>query len=215
MKILYEDKALCVCVKPVGVQSTDVPGGVPSLARKALKGGGVWTVHRLDQVVGGVMVLARNPKTAKMLSEQIEKHEFQKIYLAICHDELTETEGEWVDFLWRDRQQRRSYVVAEGEKEGSQEAVLSYRVLEGKEGMTLAQVSLKTGRTHQIRAQFSGHGHPLVGDWKYGSPLEGSTPALWSASIGFTHPVTGEKMTFTQLPPRQGAWETFGKIKLK
>lgn len=205
MKILYQDKALCVCVKPVGALSTDVPGGVPSLARKALKGGNVWTVHRLDQVVGGVMVLARNPKTAKALSEQISRREFGKTYLAVVHGGLDEEEGRWVDYLHREKAERKSYLVP-ADTPQSQEAILRYRVLARGADMTLVRVTLETGRTHQIRAQFSGHGFPLVGDKKYGSPEERCSPALWSYELTFTHPTTGQNLTFTQAPPKAWPW---------
>lgn len=205
MKILYQDKALCVCVKPVGALSTDEAGGVPSLARKALKGGNVWTVHRLDRVVGGVMVLARNPKTAKALSEQISRREFGKTYLAVVHGSLDEEEGRWVDHLHREKAERKSYLVP-ADTPLSQEAILRYRVLARGADMTLARVTLETGRTHQIRAQFSGHGFPLVGDKKYGSPEERCLPALWSYELTFPHPVTGQTLTFTQAPPKAWPW---------
>ena len=208
MKILYHDKALCVCIKPVGVVSTDEPGGVPSLARKALKGGDVWTVHRLDQVVGGLMVLARTPKAASELSEQIRKQTFGKTYLAVVHGRLLEDSGSWTDLLLRNPQERKTYIVQQMDK-GVQEARLDYRVLGRTADLSLVQIALQTGRTHQIRAQFSGRGFPLVGDRKYGILTDDCDIALWSHALSFAHPTTAKLMEFVQLPPRQWPWTAF------
>lgn len=208
MKLIYQDKALCVCVKPVGVLSTDEPGGVPSLARKALKGGDIWTVHRLDQVVGGVMALARNPKTAGALSEQIRQGRFEKAYLAVIRGCPEEPQGSWIDLLARDPKERKTYIVQQPGKD-VREARLDYRVLERSEELSLVYIVLHTGRTHQIRAQFSGHGYPLVGDKKYGLGEEECQAALWSYRLAFIHPGTQAPMEFTCLPPRQWPWSLF------
>lgn len=220
MKLLYQDKSLCVCVKPIGVVSTDLPGGVPALARKALKGGSVWTVHRLDQVVGGVMVLARNPSAAKALSAQMTQGSFGKIYLAVVQGSLPEDRGRWCDRLWRSKEERKSYVLPADDPRPSQEAVLDYEVLArletqaGQGFASLVRVTLQTGRTHQIRAQFAGHGHPLVGDFKYGAAhAEGMTPALWSHALSFRHPATQKPMTFTLPPPKAWPWTEFFDAK--
>lgn len=208
MKLVYQDKALCVCIKPAGVLSTDEPGGVPSLARKALKGGNVWTVHRLDRVVGGLMVLARAPKAASTLSEQIREGQFEKTYLAVVHGCPPEEAGHWTDLLLRDTAERKTYLTEQPQK-GAQEARLEYRVLGRAGELSLVRIHLETGRTHQIRAQFSGHGFPLVGDKKYGLGGEECDAALWSYSLAFAHPATAQPMTFTQAPPRQWPWTEF------
>lgn len=192
----------------MGVLSTDEPGGVPALARKALKGGNVWTVHRLDQVVGGVMALARNPKTAAALSEQIRQGRFEKAYLAVIHGCPPQERGSWTDLLIRDPKERKTYLTQQPEK-GAQEARLDYRVLAREQELSLVYIVLHTGRTHQIRAQFSGHGFPLVGDKKYGLGEDPGDIALWSYRLAFVHPATAQPMEFTHLPPRQWPWDLF------
>lgn len=208
MKVLYHDKYICVCLKPAGVLSTDEPGGMPSLVRKAMKGGDARTVHRLDRVVGGVMVLARTPKAASELSCQIREDAFGKTYLAVVHGSLPEEEGSWTDLLLRNLPERKSYLVTEPQK-GAQEARLRYRVLGCREDLSLVRVTLLTGRTHQIRAQFSGRGYPLVGDKKYGDPSETCEIALWSHELTFLHPQSGKLLNFSHRPPAEYPWTLF------
>ena len=198
-----------VCVKPAGVLSTDEPGGLPDLIREALgdRGMKLCTVHRLDQVVGGVMVLARTSRAAADLSAQIRSGEFEKEYLALCRGELPET-GVMEDLLFRDRENRRTVVVPQPGKD-VQPARLEYRRLGRFDGGCLAAIRLHTGRTHQIRAQFSARGCPLLGDRKYGAPeeaAEGAGIALWSHRIRFLHPRTLAPLSFSALPPKEGVW---------
>lgn len=209
MEILYKDNRIVVCLKPYGVQSTDVPGGMPELLRSALgePDGCVRTVHRLDQVVGGVMVLARSRKAAQILSDAVQGRNFHKSYLAVVHGEPGE--GTMRDLLLRNKQQRKTYVVTEPGKD-VQQAVLHYRTLETVQGLSLVQIQLETGRTHQIRAQFSAHGFPLVGDKKYGAePLREQEIALWSCALSFKHPQSGEVITFSAPPPDTEPWNVF------
>ena len=197
MDILYQDNRIAVCLKPPGVLSTDEPGGMPSLLRAALGTDCVRTVHRLDAAVGGVMVFARSRMAASILSEQIREHRFQKEYLAVVHGALPK-EGRMQDFLLRDRYDGLTR-VAEAGTPGAKEARLSYRVLARIDDKTLVRVALETGRTHQIRVQFSARGHALLGDRKYGRGEAGGI-ALWSCRIGFFHPETGEWMMFARAP---------------
>ena len=208
MELLYQDKRICVCLKPPGVVSTDQPGGMPELVRSALGTPCVKTVHRLDQVVGGVMVFARSAAAASILSAQVRDGRFGKAYLAVVHGAPHSAEGTYTDLLLRNREERKTYVVGEPGP-GVQEAVLDYRVLEQREGLSLLHVTLRTGRTHQIRAQFSSRGLPLVGDRKYGNGDDGCDIALWSHRLDFTHPETGEPMTFSALPPQTWPWTLF------
>lgn len=211
MKVLYADKRIFVCLKPVGALSTDQEGGVPELARREIgdEGACMRTVHRLDQVVGGVMVLARSRRAAQLLSEQIRAGDFEKEYLAVTQGLVEPEEGTLRDLLRRDRSERRTVVAAQPGKD-VREAVLRYRVLEQREGVSLVRVRLETGRTHQIRCQFAHRGWPLVGDVKYGArPQRMEGVALWSGSLSFTHPETGERVHFCAPPGAVWPWTLF------
>ena len=207
MNFLYLDDDIVVAIKPPRVLSTDEPGGMPDLVRQALgdENADVRTVHRLDRVVSGLMVLARNAKSASELSRQIREDLFQKEYLAVVHGHPENPEGELRDLLLRDKKERKTYVVTEPDKY-VQEAILNYQVLSQTENLTRVRIELVTGRTHQIRAQFSSRNLPLVGDRKYSLLEDDCEIALWSHKIGFTHPKTGEAMCFTQDPPEIYPW---------
>lgn len=207
MELVYMDDAIVVCVKPAGVVSTDNPGGVPELVRQALgqPDGQVRTVHRLDQVVSGLMVLARTAKAASELSRQIRENEFGKEYLAVIHGVPGEDAGTLRDLLYRDKATRTTLVVEQGAK-GVQEAVLDYRVLSKTDTMSRVAIRLHTGRTHQIRVQFASRGMPLVGERKYSTLEDGCNIALWSCHLAFTHPVTGKQMEFSLQPPEIYPW---------
>lgn len=207
MDILYHDDAIVVCVKPPRVLSTDEPGGMPELVRQALNlpSHQVRTVHRLDRVVSGLMVLAITPEAASELSRQIREDSFQKEYLAVIHGCPEEKDGTLRDLLLRNKQERKTYIVSEPGK-GVQEAILHYQVLSSRENLTKVRIQLVTGRTHQIRAQFSGRGLPLVGDRKYSLLENNCEIALWSYRLGFCHPATGKPMEFTLEPPAVYPW---------
>ena len=205
MEIVYQDKDIVVCVKPAGVLSTDEPGGVPDLVRQALGESNIRTVHRLDQTVSGLMVLARRSKAASELSRQIREGAFQKEYVAVIHGSPEEDQGELRDLLLRNKQARKTYIVREPGKD-VQEAVLDYRVLNKSENLTRVRIRLHTGRTHQIRVQFSGRGMPLVGDKKYGLAEDDCNIALWSYRLAFNHPYSGKVMEFILEPPRIYPW---------
>ena len=207
MELIYADKDIVVCIKPVRVLSTDEPGGLPELVREALGDAkaDVRTVHRLDRVVSGVMVLARNARAASELSRQIRDNEFRKEYLAVLHGIPAEPEGILRDLLGRDKARKMTFVSAQPGK-GIQEAVLDYTVLNQTDSMSRVKIRLHTGRTHQIRVQFSSRGMPLVGERKYCTLEDPCEIALWSHKIGFTHPATGEAMVFTQEPPQCFPW---------
>ena len=205
MELIYCDKDIVVCVKPARVLSTDEPGGMPELVRNELGTQDVRTVHRLDRVVSGLMVLARSADAASELSRQIRDGEFQKEYLAVIHGKPEESAGTYRDLLLRNKQERKTYIVTEPAK-GVQEAILTYQVQAQTEELTRVRIQLQTGRTHQIRAQFSGRGTPLVGDRKYSLLEDECEIALWSYRLAFTHPITGEKLEFILQPPEIYPW---------
>lgn len=207
LEVLFADRDIFVCIKPARVLSTDEPGGLPSLVREALgdPSADVRTVHRLDRVVSGVMVLARNAKAASELSRQIREDTFEKEYLAVVHGKPDSGSGTLVDLLYRDKARRMTMVASEPAK-GVQEAILNYRVLSCCPDMSRVLVHLRTGRTHQIRVQFASRNLPLVGERKYCTLEDPCEIALWSYRIGFTHPGTGERMVFSQEPPEQYPW---------
>lgn len=170
MELLYTDARIVVCLKPAGVLSTDEPGGMPELLRRALgepETGCVRTVHRLDRPVGGVMVFARSRMADSLLSRQVQAHTFQKDYLAVLEGVPAQASGVLEDQLRRDSAARRT-CVADAPGPDTRPARLSYRVLGEEDGRALVLIRLETGRTHQIRAQFRHAGCPLLGDGKYG-----------------------------------------------
>jgi 23S rRNA pseudouridine1911/1915/1917 synthase len=210
MKIIYKDDRLIVCVKPCGVLSTDEPDGVPSLLRQELgdEKAVIRTVHRLDQVVGGVMVYARTSRAAADLQRQMAQGIFQKEYWAAVHGHLEQSTGIFEDMLRRDKGQRKTFVTTEAGPD-VRPAKLSYRVLSEKNGLSLVSVRLHTGRTHQIRCQFASRGMPLWGDGKYGAPEQENQIGLWSHRLELLHPRTGERLVFVQETPETQPWELF------
>lgn len=208
MEFIYLDEHIALCVKPPRVLSTDEPGGMPELVRQALGTKDVRTVHRLDRVVSGLMVLARSAQAAAELSRQMREGLFHKEYIAVIHGIPPSNTGTFVDLLLRNKQERKTYVVTESGK-GVQEAILDYQTLGMVEGMTKVAIQLRTGRTHQIRAQFSHRNLPLVGDRKYSLNEDGCEIALWSHRLSFIHPTTGERMDFSAEPSREWPWTVF------
>lgn len=207
MQILYRDTDIVVCVKPPRVLSTDEPGGMPELVRDALQdpNAQLRTVHRLDRVVSGLMVLACNACSASELSRQIRQSEFEKEYLAVVHGTPEQDCGALYDLLFRDKARKMTMVVQQ-EGKGVQPAVLHYRVLGRINGLSRVQIQLETGRTHQIRVQFASRNMPLVGERKYSTIEDDCEIALWSYKLGFTHPTTGERLEFTLEPPDRYPW---------
>lgn len=210
MDILFQDSDIIVCIKPPRVLSTDEPGGMPELVRQALgdEHADVRTVHRLDRVVSGLMVLARNPKAASNLSAQIREGHFGKDYFAVVHGDSLPSTGTLTDLLYRDKARRMTF-VAQAPGKGVQEAVLHYRVRASAQGLCFVHVELVTGRTHQIRVQFSSRGYPLVGERKYATLKDDCDIALWSCKLSFNHPTSGEKMEFSAMPPAAYPWNSF------
>ena len=210
MDILYKDDDIIVCIKPPRVLSTDEPGGLPELIRQSLGDpqADVRTVHRLDRVVSGVMVLARNKAAASELSRQIRENLFEKEYLAVVHGAPELREGEYRDLLGRDKARKMTYVATEPGKD-VREAVLKYTLIESADGMSEVRIRLLTGRTHQIRVQFASRGMPLLGERKYAVLEDDCEISLWSRKVGFTHPRTGVWVEFSQEPPQNFPWDRF------
>lgn len=191
MEILYSDANLAVCVKPVGMNSeADVPA-----ALKEELGGDFFTVHRLDQNVGGVMVYARNSRAAAELSRAIQSGDMVKEYLAMVHGTPPDS-GLLEDLLWKDSSKNKVFVVKK-ERKGVKKAKLEYQTLHQGEN-SLIQIRLHTGRSHQIRVQFASRGFPLLGDHKYGARDGFTAPFLFSCKLTF--PFKGKALTFEATP---------------
>ena len=213
IRILYEDPYLVLCVKPVGVLSEDSPSGacMPGLLREHYRALGqndyIATVHRLDRIVGGVMLFSRRREVTGKLTAAVAEHRVTKEYLAVLRGHPAEASATLTDLLFRDASKNKSYVVKRMRK-GVREASLDYTTLGCAEELTLVQVRLHTGRTHQIRVQFSSRGLPLLGDIRYGSKAP-CTTALWSYRMAFAHPVTGKPVDVTCPPPESWPWTLF------
>ena len=207
LEILYKDPHIVVCVKEAGVSSQSP--GMPERIAEAIGGEVPLCVHRLDLDVAGVMVYARTPRAAAALTEQITAGTPEKVYFAVLRGSPPET-GEWQDLLYHDPRRNKTFVV-DRMRRGVREASLSYRVLarsvsEG-ETYSLAEITLHTGRTHQIRVQSASRKFPVAGDGKYGGGK--GRIALFSRSFTFDHPVSGERMRFSALPHAEGVWSLF------
>lgn len=220
--VLYEDNHLLVAVKPPNLPAqADRSGDADLLSlmkayigEKYAKPGNVYLglVHRLDRPVGGAMVFARTSKAAARLSRAFAAHAQDRRYLAVLQ---AEAEGPLTlqDALLKDGRTGTVRVVPEGTP-GSKTARLRTRPLARRQGMTLTEVTLYTGRAHQIRVQHAHAGLPLWGDARYGGGRPGQQIALWGALLGFEHPVRKCPMRFVSLPPASGAWRVFeGEIR--
>ena len=209
----FEDENIIVCVKPVGVlsQSSEKEENMISLLNEYFEQSGkactAYPVHRLDRETSGLIVYAKNSRAAAKLSEQITKNEMKKHYFAVVKGIPEEKSGILKDLLFRDKQKNKSYVVKR-KRGGVKEASLEYKVIGESDGMSLVDILLHTGRTHQIRVQFSSRKMPLYGDGRYGGG--GGNLALFAHSLEFRHPVTGEEMCFTALPDAEEIpWNKF------
>ena len=215
LNVLYEDNHIIVVEKPCNILSQGDSTKDVSLMDivknyikiKYHKPGNVYLglIHRLDRPVGGIMVFARSSKAASRLTKAFSQHDITKKYLAIAHGKIEE-DGEWKDYLSKD-EFGNAYVSNDGK-----EAVLDYEILDYDKAhdCTLVSITLKTGRHHQIRVQFSSRGHYLLGDQRYGV-LDHEQICLFSYYLSFQHPVTKENMEFRLMPPLSGYWKYFEK----
>lgn len=222
INILFEDNHVLVVEKPPNMLTqSDITGDedLLSLLKEDLKQrynkpGNVYLglVHRLDRPVGGAMVFAKTSKAASRLSEQIRSGELDKSYMAVLHGEPKLHEGMLVNYLVKDSKSNTvSVALSPGE---GKEASLEYTVRSSRDGLSMVDIKLHTGRSHQIRVQFAAAGHPLYGDQKYGASQNkpGMQLALWSVEIGFEHPTLRQYMEFCSSPPDIYPWNLFKQI---
>lgn len=218
--IVYKDNHIIVVLKPQGVPTCGDESGDDSLlegVRRYLKvtyekPGNVYVglIHRLDRPTGGVMVFAKTSKAASRLSEQMRGGDFEKKYFAVLVGTPKEPQKTLVNYLKKNPVNNMVYLCPPT-TDGAKMASLDYRVLQEREGLCLAEVRLHTGRTHQIRVQMAGLGHPVYGDMRYGGEnAKKGWLALWAYSLSFTHPVTKERMRFMVQPPADNVpWKYF------
>lgn len=209
IEICYEDADVLVCVKPPRVLSTDEPGGLPSLLRETLMEpqADIRTVHRLDRVVGGLMVLARNPRAASELSVRYGEGAFEKQYWAVLHGTPEQKEDTLCDLLGRDKARKMTF-VADAPAKGVQEAVYPIRCLPKRRMPAMVQIQLHTGQTHRFGCSLP-LGATAVGRTKVFHRDDPCEIALFSQKIGFFHPKTGEWMEFRHEPPSAFPWDCF------
>ena len=225
--ILYEDNHIIVVLKPQGVPSCEDESkdlDMLTIIKNYIKvrdekPGNVYLglVHRLDRPTGGVMVYAKTSKAASRLSEQMKTGDFSKKYYAVLVGTLKEKQKTLTNYLKKNAVNNMVYVAEQG-VEGSKFAELEYKVMEEKAGLSFVEITLHTGRSHQIRVQTSHIGHPVYGDMRYGgaNAVKGNL-ALWATSLSFTHPVTKERLTFKIEPPKTNSpWKIFDtEVSLK
>ncbi|MBS6193994.1 MAG: RluA family pseudouridine synthase [Clostridiales bacterium] len=204
--ILYEDNQILVCRKHAGmaVQSAGIGQmDMESALRNYLKGGFVGIVQRLDQPVEGVLVFGKTAQATGILNRQHQNGKMKKTYLAAFTGKPEAEEGVLEDHLLKDSRTNTSRIV-KSETPGCRRAVLSYKILNWKDSVGLAEIVLQTGRHHQIRVQMAGHGMPLWGDGKYNSRIsdeeKGRSIGLCAGRLEFEHPKTGKKLQF-QIEP--------------
>lgn len=216
--ILYEDNHLLLVEKPVNIPVQGDQSGDKDLLtylkedikHRYQKPGNVYLglVHRLDRPVGGAMVFAKTSKAASRLSDQVRRNAMGRTYYAVVHGKPKQVSGQLVDYLHKDRQKNIVSIVPKTHKEGKK-AVLNYNVISSKDGLSLVQVQLKTGRPHQIRVQMAGMGTPIWGDQKYGQKWSkvGQQIALWAQSLSLEHPTKKDEVTVESTPPEVFPWD--------
>lgn len=214
LEVLYEDNHIIVVIKPYNVLSQGDSTGDISIMdmvksyikEKYHKPGNVYLglVHRLDRPVGGIMVFARSSKAAARLTKAFNEHKITKKYLAIVHGKMEKDKDELIDKI--EKTSDGNSIISDNGKE----AILDYEVLDyNKEhDCSLVSVTLKTGRHHQIRVQFSSRGHYLLGDQRYGV-LDNKQISLFSYYLSFEHPVTHEVLEFKKMPDKKDYWTMF------
>lgn len=224
IKKLYEDNHLLVVDKPVNMPVQEDASGDPDLLNELKeyirvtynKPGKVYLglVHRLDRPTGGVMVFAKTSKAASRLSDTIRKNEMGRHYYAVLRGTHLEEVGTFKDYLYKDKKQNQVFIVPENTP-GSKEAILHYQVIEKLDDLSLVRVRLETGRSHQIRVQFSSRGLPLWGDQKYGSQVnkKGQQLALYACALSFPHVTKKDLRTYESNPPRTEPWKQFKYFK--
>ena len=202
-----ENENYIICNKPVGVSSQKSPDGkdMPNLIfqKAQIPLSKIHPIHRLDNPVGGTMIYAIGSKSASLLSKLISENKLKKEYFAVIHGEPEIGETVLKDLLFKDSSKNKSFVVKRMRK-GVKEASLEYKVLStvcyNEEKVSLVRIILHTGRTHQIRVQFSHRKMPLLGDRRYGSGKDNCSVALWSHSLSFVSPFDGREKVYSSIP---------------
>ena len=228
LNVLYEDNHIIVVIKPQNIPSQEDSSGDKDMLttvkeyikEKYNKQGNVFLglVHRLDRPTGGIMVFAKTSKAAKRLSESMQNNLFNKKYFAVVNGIPKKNKQILIDYLLKDHDLNIVKVVPQS-TEGAKRAELSYSVLESvvtNEGITLSlvDIELKTGRSHQIRAQFKNIGNPLFGDVKYGGDIiKGQNLSLFEYHLSFPHPTLNHNMVFRAFPPENPPWSFFNVEK--
>ncbi len=220
LTILHEDNHVIVVYKPQNIASCPDESGDDNLLDRVKryvktaynKQGNVYIglVHRLDRPTGGVMVFAKTSKAAARLTDQMKSGDFEKKYPAVLCGVPNPDRGTLTGYLKKNTINNMVYLCTQG-TDGAKFASLDYRIVDRKEGFSLADVKLHTGRSHQIRVQMAGIAHPVYGDMRYGGEyaVKGKL-ALWAYSLAFTHPVTGERLRFLLEPPADEIpWKRF------
>ena len=219
LNVVYEDNQVIVVVKPHNQPSQqdeskdlDLLSEVKTYVKEKYNKPGeafIGLVHRLDRPTGGLMVFARTSKAASRLSKQISEHETEKKYYCVVEGFVQQKQGTLLNYLKKDEKNNIVKVVTQTE-EGAKKAELDYKVLDTKGDLSLLEVTLKTGRSHQIRVQLSAKNIPIYGDLKYNTKTKGKQLALWAGKLSFEHPTTKAKMTFMACPDTTKApWNKF------
>ena len=207
MKIIHQTAEYVVVCKAAGEDSEhDLPEMLAE--QNGDRATDYYVVHRLDQAVAGLLVLARNRVTAAELSRQLTENRLRKTYLCVVPGVPAPASGEMQDLLYQDKMKRKMFPVKR-KRAGVKEASLTYRVLETQAPLTLVEVELQTGRFHQIRCQFAARKLPLVGDGKYGSRVRSPHLALFCRQLSFYDAKEKKECSFTAAPPAEFPWEIF------
>ncbi len=210
IEILYDDCDVVLAVKPPAIPSAPDKTGdedILSYLEKIYEKE-IFIINRLDRPVSGIMLFAKNKKSAEILSKSMQESDINKEYVAVCLGKFKEEKGGLTDYLLKNQRLNISSIVKKGTK-GSKEAKLTYEVLDYKKTeeygeLTLVKVHLLTGRHHQIRVQLSGNGTPIFGDTKYNENFKKTRKfvniALFSCSLSFVHPKTKKVIKITAKP---------------